>query len=217
MDSDQLRVALILSVLAGLLVGFIGFVGLSGVTARTVSNTRTPTPTVVLSPTSTDVPLLPSRRPATMTPTPTTPPTATLPPTDTPPPTATLVIPTPTATIRPTDSLFPVPEVTVTLPALPTEVPPIETINWVIVTGSYELLQEALADSVRFQQAGYEITLFLRDDVFRGAIVGYETISDARDPLEEVRLTLEADAYLRDLRVWCPERVLQSGYLACER
>lgn len=213
MDSDQLRVALILSVLVGLMIGFVGFVFASSVIARTVPTHRTPTPTLFLSPTPTDIPLLPSRRPPTDTPSPTDTPTPTLSPTSTPVPTDT---PTATPTTRPTDSPFPLPPVTSTLAASPTVVPSIETINWVIVTGSYELLQEALADSVRFENAGYDVSLFLRDGFFRGAIVGYATIGDAREPLEEVRLTLEADAYLRDLRVWCPEPTQQSGYLACE-
>jgi hypothetical protein len=104
----------------------------------------------------------------------------------------------------------------VTLSISPTEVQSVEEVNWVIVTGSYQVLQEALSDSVRFRDAGYEVTLFLRDGVFRGAILGYPTINAARDPLAEVRITLESDAYLRDLRVWCPERIQQVGYLACD-
>ncbi len=193
MDSDQFRVALILSGLAGLMLGFISFVFVSGVREHTIPIHRTSTPAVV--PTPSEIPLLPSRRVLTITP-------------------STTLVNTPI----PTNSPYPIPEVTRTSLSPPaTKALSAETTNWVIVTGSYLLLREASADSVRFQQAGYSVTLFLRDGIFRSTIIGYPTITDAREPLEDIRLTLADEAYLRDLRVWCPEWIQQSGYLACER
>lgn len=152
MNSDQLRIALVISALIGIIGGVVGYVSLVGAMAQSVPLQTTLEPT--------RYPMLPSREP-THTPTP-----------------------------RPTLALFPT-ETAAPLEELMT--------GWVVILGRYESAENAR--SVLFPD--YPVTLFLRGDVYQPAIPGFDTLAEARPVLRLVREE-RPEAYVRDLRVWCP-------------
>jgi|GEM_PF-6416800 len=132
--------------------------------------------------------------------------------TDTPLPTV-----IPTLDIPDTDTPLPTIIPTLNIPTLTPSVTPSNTLgNWIIVIGGgYGSIYSAQYDLQTNFSAYSNTAIFYRNSDIRAAIVGFETEENAQFELVRVQM-IRSTAYLRELRVWCPTRVIYSDHIECK-
>ena len=87
---------------------------------------------------------------------------------------------------------------------------------WIIVIGGgYQNLAQAQSDLQGEFSAYPNATVFYRDGDIRTVIYGFETKADAQAKLERL-LKIRGTAYLRELNVWCPDRIIFNDHIECQ-
>ncbi len=90
-----------------------------------------------------------------------------------------------------------------------------ETDQWIIVSGGDNKLDQAQGESSRAVKNGYSSTIYLKENSYRTTIGPFPTQTDAQRANISVRATLRSDAYVVNLKTWCPQNTAQNGYLDC--
>ena len=90
-----------------------------------------------------------------------------------------------------------------------------ETDEWIIVSGGDTTLDAAQWEVNRAVKNGYSATLYLRNNSYRTTIGPFPTQADAQRANISVRATLSSDAYVVNLKTWCPAQEKKNGYTSC--
>ena len=89
------------------------------------------------------------------------------------------------------------------------------TDKWIIAVGGDKDSNDAKAEIERAKRAGYSPTLYLKDGWFRTTIGPFPTQTDAERANIAVRATLRNDAYVVNLKSWCPVQSPKGDYVEC--
>jgi len=93
----------------------------------------------------------------------------------------------------------------------------LETLSdkWIITVGGDKDPNDAKGEMERARRAGYSPTLYLKDGWYRTTIGPFPTQADADRTNIAVRATLRNDAYVVNLKSWCPGSSTKGDHVEC--
>lgn len=86
---------------------------------------------------------------------------------------------------------------------------------WIIVVGGDKKIDDATQKTERAKRAGYSSVLYLRNALYRTTVGPFPTQADAERTNIAVRATLQNDAYVVNVKSWCPKQAVKDNYVEC--